>query len=104
MVPDAGLYANIPGTEAVSLNWVLERAVPYVMALGLLHVIRVLPTIICQSVCPITNINELDAVRCLLEWYRHVITIQVQRRKFDSVTEIRLTLQLKNISIKSLNI
>ena len=45
MVPDAGLYANVPGTEAVAFNWVPERAVPYVMALGLLHVIRVLPTV-----------------------------------------------------------
>ena len=39
VVPLAGLYVIVPAALAVALSWVAESAVPYVIALGVAHVI-----------------------------------------------------------------
>src|SRR5260370_35538820 len=36
-VPEVGIYAKLPDTEAVALNWVPLSAVPYTMSAGVLQ-------------------------------------------------------------------
>src|SRR5690242_15270768 len=38
-VPEAGVYTNVPGTDAVAFSCVLLKGVPYVIAEGVAHVI-----------------------------------------------------------------
>ena len=39
ILPGAGVYTSVPGTDAVAFNCVAESAVPCVMFAGLVHVI-----------------------------------------------------------------